>query len=122
MHFARLLRRAGLPVGPAEAIAAQQALALVDLGSRTEARTALRAAMIHRHEHQDVFDQAFALFWRDPAGPRQEVAQALADAQKHKERKRAPAGSRRVGRGVRAAARDAARAGTRSRRPTPRSR
>ena len=28
--------------------------------------TALRTAMIHRHEHQDVFDQAFALFWRDP--------------------------------------------------------
>ena len=22
--------------------------------------------MIHRHEHQDVFDQAFNLFWRDP--------------------------------------------------------
>ena len=56
MHFARLLRRAGLPVGPAETIAGQQALSLVDLGSRTEARTALRTAMIHRHEHQDVFD------------------------------------------------------------------
>ena len=30
MHFAHLLRRAGLPVGPAETIAAQQALTLVD--------------------------------------------------------------------------------------------
>ena len=66
MHFARLLRRAGLPVGPAETIAAQQALDLIDLGRRAQARTALRAAMIHRHEHQEVFDQAFALFWRDP--------------------------------------------------------
>src|SRR5690242_19507825 len=60
MHFARLLRRAGLPVGPAETLAAQQALSVIDLASKTEARTALRAAMIHRHEHQDVFDQAFA--------------------------------------------------------------
>ena len=32
MHFARLLRRAGLPVGPAETIAAQQALTQIDLG------------------------------------------------------------------------------------------
>ncbi len=29
-------------------------------------RTALCTAMLHRHEHQDVFDQAFNLFWRDP--------------------------------------------------------
>ena len=42
MHFARLLRRAGLPVGPAETIAAQNALTQIDLASRTEARTALR--------------------------------------------------------------------------------
>ena len=66
MHFARLLRRAGLPVGPAETLAAEQALTHVDIGDKTQARTALAATMIHRHEHQEVFDQAFALFWRDP--------------------------------------------------------
>ena len=85
MHFARLLRRAGLPVGPAETIAGQQALSLVDLGNRTEARTALRTAMIHRHEHQDVFDQAFNLFWRDPTAAEQAVAMALLEAQKEKQ-------------------------------------
>src|ERR1700734_2608437 len=47
MHFARLLRRAGLPVGPAEAIVAQRALTRIDLASKPEARTALRTAMIH---------------------------------------------------------------------------
>ena len=96
MHFARLLRRAGLPVGPAETIAGQQALSLVDLGDRTEARTALRTAMIHRHEHQDVFDQAFTLFWRDPTAAEQAVAMALLEAQKEKKQDRAPPGSRRV--------------------------
>ena len=95
MHFARLLRRAGLPVGPAETIAGQQALSLVDLGNRTEARTALRTAMIHRHEHQDVFDQAFTLFWRDPTAAEQAVAMALLEAQKEKKQDRAPPGSRR---------------------------
>ena len=95
MHFARLLRRAGLPVGPAEAIAAQNALTQIDLASKTEARTALRAVMIHRHEHQDVFDQAFALFWRDPSAAEQAAAMALLDAQKKKPEKPPPA-SRRV--------------------------
>ena len=96
MHFARLLRRAGLPVGPAETLAAQQALTLVDLGNKTEARTALRTAMIHRHEHQEVFDQAFALFWRDPTAAEQAAAMALLEAQKEKKPERPPPGCRRV--------------------------
>jgi uncharacterized protein with von Willebrand factor type A (vWA) domain len=66
MHFARLLRRAGLPVGPSDMLAAQQGLTLIDIGNRAQMRTALRTTMIHRHEHADLFDQAFATFWRDP--------------------------------------------------------
>jgi uncharacterized protein with von Willebrand factor type A (vWA) domain len=95
MHFARLLRRAGLPVGPAETIAAQNALTQIDLASKSEARTALRTTMIHRHEHQDVFDQAFALFWRDPSAAEQAAAMALLDAQKQKP-ERPPPAARRV--------------------------
>ena len=96
MHFARLLRRAGLPVGPSESIAAQDALTRIDIGSKTQARTALRAAMIHRHEHQEVFDQAFALFWRDPSAAEQAAAMALLEAQKEKKPDRPPPAARRV--------------------------
>ncbi|MBV9247633.1 MAG: VWA domain-containing protein [Acetobacteraceae bacterium] len=96
MHFARLLRRAGLPVGPAETLAGQRALTMIDLGNRSEVRNALRAVMTHRHEHQPVFDHAFALFWRDPTAAEQAVAMALLEAQKEKKRDRAPPGSRRV--------------------------
>ncbi len=96
MHFARLLRRAGLPVGPAEAIAAQTALTHIDLASKTEARTALRAAMIHKREHAEVFDQAFALFWRDPTAAEQAAAMALLEAQKTTKMERPPPTSRRV--------------------------
>jgi len=96
MHFAHLLRRAGLPVGPAETLAGQRALSLIDLGNKTEARTALRTAMIHRHEHQEVFDQAFNLFWRDPTAAEQAVAMALLEAQKEKKYERPPPASRRV--------------------------
>ena len=95
MHFARLLRRAGLPVGPAETLAAQNALTRIDLASKTETRTALRTVMIHRHEHEEVFAQAFALFWRDPAAAEQAAAMALLDAQKKKP-ERPPPASRRV--------------------------
>ena len=96
MHFAGLLRRAGLPVGPAETLAGQRALSLVDLGSRGEVRIALRSVMVHRREHQEVFDQAFALFWRDPTAAEQAVAMALLEAQKEKKQDRAPPASRRV--------------------------
>jgi uncharacterized protein with von Willebrand factor type A (vWA) domain len=96
MHFARLLRRAGLPVGPAETIAAQEALTRIDLASKTQARTALRTAMIHRHEHQDVFDQAFALFWRDPSAADQAAAMALLDPLTKPKPERPPPAARRV--------------------------
>jgi uncharacterized protein with von Willebrand factor type A (vWA) domain len=96
MHFARLLRRAGLPVGPSEAIAGQRALTLVNIGSRLETRTALRATMIHRREHQEVFDAAFDLFWRDPAASEQAVAAALMNAQKEIKRDKPAPTARRV--------------------------
>ena len=45
LHFARLLRRAGLPVGPAETLAAQQRADLVDIGSTRPGA--------HRAAHRD---------------------------------------------------------------------
>ena len=77
MHLARLLRRAGLPVGAADSVAAAQALALVDIGDRQQVQAALRALLTNRREHQEIFDQAFVLFWRDPAVALQQAALAL---------------------------------------------
>ena len=96
MHFARLLRRAGLPVGPSETLIAQQAAALIDIGNKAEARVALRTAMIHRHEHAEVFNQAFALFWRDPAAAEQAAAMAMLESQKERQIDRPPPAARRV--------------------------
>lgn len=69
LGFGRLLRRAGLPLGPAELLAGAEALSRVNLGDHREAKAALRATLVHRREHFEVFDQAFALFWRAPAAP-----------------------------------------------------
>ena len=64
--FGRLLRRTGLPVGPTETMAAMDALTRIDIGDRRQFHAALRAVMLRRREHFEIFDQAFALFWRDP--------------------------------------------------------
>jgi uncharacterized protein with von Willebrand factor type A (vWA) domain len=66
LQFARMLRRAGLPVGPGQVIEAQRALLHIDLTRKGDVHAALRAVMATRHDHWDVFDAAFALFWRNP--------------------------------------------------------
>lgn len=96
LHFARLLRRAGLPIGPADLLAAANAMALIDLGKRAQVRTALRATMVHRHEHFALFDQAFLLFWRDPEAGRHAAAMAALTPEPDGERERPPPGSRRL--------------------------
>ena len=96
LHFARLLRRAGLPVGPADMLAAVDATALVDIGSRAQVKTALRATMVHRHEQEDLFNHAFSMFWRDPELARTAAAMAMLDGQKQGPPERALPGSRRL--------------------------
>ena len=66
MHFARVLRHAGMPVGTDRVLLAQQALQVAGLHSRQEFHAVLCACLLDRHEHQELFDQAFTLFWRDP--------------------------------------------------------
>ena len=101
MHFGRLLRRAGLPVGPADLLAAQDALTRIDLGVRPQARAALRSTLIHRHEHADLFEQAFSLFWRDPEAARHAAAMDLLDGRTDKPPERAPPGRRRLAEAMR---------------------
>lgn len=96
LHFARLLRRAGLPVGPADMLAATDAATRVDIGNKQQVRAALRATLIHRHEHEDLFNQAFAQFWRDPDAVRAAAAIELLAAGKAPPKEKAPPGTRRL--------------------------
>jgi uncharacterized protein with von Willebrand factor type A (vWA) domain len=66
VHFARVLRNAGMPVGPDRVLAALEAIEAVGLARRDDVHAALSAVMIDRHEQQALFDDAFAAFWRDP--------------------------------------------------------
>ncbi len=66
MHFARVLRSTGLPLGSDRIRLALEALAVAGLESRADLHATLTACLIDRPEHQAMFDQAFHLFWRDP--------------------------------------------------------
>ncbi|MGV8996209.1 MAG: vWA domain-containing protein [Parvibaculaceae bacterium] len=66
VHFARVLRRAGLTVGPREVLDAIKAVELAGLRSRTDFYWLLHATLIKRHSEHHIFDQAFHVFWRDP--------------------------------------------------------
>jgi len=66
MQFARILRGAGLPVGPGQVIEVLRALAEVGVGQRDDFYWALFATCVTRIEQKPLFDQAFHIFWRNP--------------------------------------------------------
>jgi uncharacterized protein with von Willebrand factor type A (vWA) domain len=66
VHFARVLRDAGMPIGPDRVLAAMAAVECVGVDRRDDVHAALGAVMLDRHEQQALFDIAFDAFWRDP--------------------------------------------------------
>jgi len=102
MHFARLLRAAGLRVGPDRVIDCVQALEIAASVqfpmTREDWYWTMSAVLLSKQEHRPIFDQAFRVFWRDPkltekmmslllpkahgraAKPEQQQSQRLTDA------------------------------------------
>lgn len=66
VHFARALRKAGLPVGPGRTAEAIRAVAAVGFSDKRDFFWTLHACFVSRPEHRQVFGQVFRLFWRDP--------------------------------------------------------
>lgn len=66
MHFGRVLRAAGLPVGPAKVLDAFRAVEAVGLGNRQDFYWTLHAVFVNRRDQREIFDQAFHIFWRNP--------------------------------------------------------
>jgi uncharacterized protein with von Willebrand factor type A (vWA) domain len=99
VHFARALRRAGLPVGPAAVLDALGAVEVAGIASREDFYWTLHSVFVKKREHREVFHEAFELFFKrrglldkllaallpsTPAVPRQETpkpaAQRVAEA------------------------------------------
>jgi uncharacterized protein len=70
MHFARLLRAAGLRIGPDRVVDCVQALEIAGppdhLLRRDDWYWTMSAVLLSRQEQRPIFDQAFQIFWRDP--------------------------------------------------------
>ena len=66
LHFARALRRAGLPVGTGRAIDAIRAVEAAGFTEKRDFYWTLHACFVSRPEHRAVFAQIFRLYWRDP--------------------------------------------------------
>jgi uncharacterized protein len=64
VHFARALRKAGVPVGPDRVLDGLRALDLTGVEQRADFYWTLAAVFLSRHDQFELFDQAFDLFWR----------------------------------------------------------
>src|SRR4051794_7639245 len=70
MHFARLLRAAGLRIGPDRVLDCVNALEIAGASQfpprRDDWYWTMSAVFLSKHEQRPIFDQAFRIFWRDP--------------------------------------------------------
>jgi uncharacterized protein with von Willebrand factor type A (vWA) domain len=70
MHFARLLRAAGLRIGPDRVLDCVRALDIAGARQfplqRADWYWTMSAVLLSRQEQRPIFDQAFNIFWRDP--------------------------------------------------------
>jgi uncharacterized protein with von Willebrand factor type A (vWA) domain len=66
LHFARLLRAAGLPIGTGKVLDAITAVKLVGVGVQEDLYCCLSSQFVNRYDQRELFDQAFHIFWRNP--------------------------------------------------------
>jgi uncharacterized protein len=65
-HFARALRKAGIPIGTGRVVDAIRAVEAAGFTQRADFFWTLHACFVSRPEQRAVFGQVFRLFWRDP--------------------------------------------------------
>ncbi|MDA0261080.1 MAG: VWA domain-containing protein [Proteobacteria bacterium] len=66
LYFGRVLRAAGLPVGPGKVIEAIRAVEAVGLRNKDDFYWGLHSVFVNRQDQHEVFNQAFHILWRKP--------------------------------------------------------
>ena len=66
VHFGRVLRASGVPVGPGRVLEAIRAVEAVGIARRDDFYWALYSVLVNRRDQRELFDQAFHIFWRNP--------------------------------------------------------
>lgn len=93
--FVRLLRRAGVRIGPGGTLDALRAVEAVGVGRKVDFFWALHSVLVKRREEQEVFRRAFDAFWRDPTGVPRELVDLLPRVERPRDERKRPA-ERRV--------------------------
>src|ERR671932_665019 len=68
--FGRVLRRAGLAVGPGRVVEFTKALEELDVTRRGDVYWAGRVTLCSRPEHLEIYDHAFEAFWEGGEPPK----------------------------------------------------
>jgi uncharacterized protein with von Willebrand factor type A (vWA) domain len=95
-HFARALRRAGLPVGPGRVADAIRAVAAAGFTEREDFYWTLHAVFVSRPEQRTIFHQCFRLYWRDPQFLEHMMSFMLPQIKGVQDDRRAEAGEKRA--------------------------
>ena len=61
MHFGRILRTAGLPIGTGKILDGVNAIRAVGIGKRTDFYWALHAVFVNRRDQHEMFDQPYQI-------------------------------------------------------------
>ncbi|MBD8876546.1 vWA domain-containing protein [Roseibium polysiphoniae] len=64
VHFARTLRKAGMPAGPSSVVDAVQAVEVAGITNREDLYWTLHAVFVRKREHRVLFDEAFRIYWQ----------------------------------------------------------
>ncbi|GAB2183171.1 vWA domain-containing protein [Roseibium sp. LAB1] len=64
VYFARTLRKAGVPVGPASVVDAVAAVEVSGIESREDLYWTLHAVFVRKREQKVLFDEAFRIYWQ----------------------------------------------------------
>ncbi len=96
VHFGRVLRRAGIRVGPAAITDTVEAVTVAGVGSRDDFYWILHSVLVSRHEDHAVFDEAFRLFWRSRELVEKMIAMFSPVVPDNREREKPRAGETRV--------------------------
>lgn len=64
VHFARTLRKAGMPAGPSTVVDAVRAVEVNGISNRDDLYWTLHAVFVRKREHRVLFDEAFRIYWQ----------------------------------------------------------
>ncbi len=95
-HFARALRKAGLPIGTGRVVDAIRAVQAAGFTQRQDFYWTLHACFVSRPEHRTVFAQVFRLYWRDPRYLEHMMSMMLPAIRGVQEERKADAGEKRA--------------------------